>query len=389
MLIKFSMSPLFPIFVLTVMLAEVFGGDADTSKSDRSSRQCESEETPIARKLKMPESPFSYSNIEFPSHFTTSQARRFDNTPSENPVTDHGAALGRVLFYDVRLSANSKVSCGSCHVQTRAFSDPNRFSKGLHGELTDRHAMSLVNLRFVRSARFFWDNRAGNLEAMVLMPIQSNLEMGRKIPDLVDTLNNEPQYAVLFKNAFGDDKATEARIGSALAQFVRSMVSYQSKFDKGIAKVSSARVDFPNFSKEENRGKALFIRNCAVCHMPEGQTAHFSMVAPANTGLDADVLTADGGVGEITLNPLDLGRFKSPSLRNVEVTAPYMHDGRFTTLENVIDHYSDCIKPHPNLDPRIEKLEYTAEQKSDLVAFLKTLTDPKFLSDPKFADPFQ
>ena len=193
----------------------------------------------------------------------------------------------------------------------------------------------------------------------------------------------DEEYAAYFKNAFGDEKVTQERIGKALAQFIRSMVSYQSKFDEGVANAKSVRDDFPSFTPEENRGKALFSRNCAVCHMPEGQSAHFSMVAPANTGLDVDHKFGDGGVGEITLNPRQLGQFKPPSLRNVEVTAPYMHDGRFDTLEKVIDHYSNGIQAHPNLDPRVEKLEYTAKQKTELLAFLKTLTDPKF------ADPFK
>jgi cytochrome c peroxidase len=355
---------------------------SDDSKSNLQNRVS-------ARKITLPEKPFTYANLDLPAHFKTSAANRFDNTPKDNPVTDHGSTLGRVLFYDTRLSANHTVSCSSCHVQKHAFTDPERFSKGFQGERTDRHAMTLVNLRYVRQARFFWDQRAGNLEAMVLLPIQSKLEMGQDLTRLVDALGQDGDYTNLFKNAFGDPAVTKERIGKALAQFVRSMVSYQSKFDEGASKANSVRDEFANFTVQENRGKALFLRNCAICHMPEGQSAHFSMVAPANTGLDADAITGDGGVGEMTLNPRQLGQFKPPSLRNVEVTAPYMHDGRFDALEKVIDHYSDGVKPHPNLDPRVEKLNYTPEQKAELLAFLKTLTDRKFLTDPKFADPFQ
>jgi cytochrome c peroxidase len=166
------------------------------------------------------------------------------------------------------------------------------------------------------------------------------------------------------------------------------MVSYESRYDEGRAAVQAAGGDFPNFTVLENRGKALFLRNCAVCHLPN-QEAHFVMIAPANTGLDDDTRTTDGGVGDITLNPAEMGRFKSPSLRNVEVTAPYMHDGRFSTLEAVLDHYSSGGKDHPNRDRRMQPLKFTRSEEAALVAFLHTLTDRTFLQDPKFSDPFE
>jgi cytochrome c peroxidase len=341
-----------------------------------------------ARTLRLPEKPNNYAAIDLPDHFKTPVAQRFDNTPDDNPVTDHGATLGRVLFYDTRLSANNTVSCGSCHVQKNAFVDPNRFSKGFEGKQTDRHAMSLVNLRYGLRGRFFWDERAASLEEAVLVPIQSKTEMGQDLTKLVEVLAKDDKYAELFKKAFGDDKVTQERIGKALAQFLRSMVSCQSKYDEGLAKVTSVRDDFPNFTVQENKGKALFVNNCALCHLP-GQDTHFSMIGPSNNGLDADVKSTDGGVGDITLNGRQIGLFKSPSLRNVEHTAPYMHDGRFDTLEKVIDHYSKEIKQHPNLDPRVRRLNFTDSEKAALIAFLKTLTDQKFLADPKFSDPFQ
>jgi cytochrome c peroxidase len=340
------------------------------------------------RTLRLPETPDRYREIDLPAHFQTPVARRFDNTPADNPVTDAGATLGRVLFYDTRLSANNTVSCGSCHVQKNAFVDPNRFSKGFEGKPTDRHAMSLVNLRHNTRGRFFWDERARTLEEAVLVPIQSKTEMGQDLTRLVEALAEDKHYPDLFQNAFGDGNVTQERIAKALAQFLRSMVSCQSKYDEGRAKVASVRDDFPNYTVQENRGKALFVRNCAACHLP-GQDAHFSMLVPANNGLDADYKNADNGVGDLTLSGRDLGAFKSPSLRNVEFTAPYMHDGRFDTLEKVIDHYSKEVKPHPNLDPRVRRLNFTDSEKAALVAFLKTLTDQKFLTDPKFSDPFQ
>jgi cytochrome c peroxidase len=344
-----------------------------------------------ARTLRLPETPYRYTDLDLPAHFKTRAARRFDNTPSDNPVTDAGATLGRVLFYDTRLSANNTVACGSCHHQSRAFVDPNRFSKGFEGKLTDRNAPSLVNLRYSPRGRFFWDERVRSLEAQTLMPIQSKTEMGRELPKLVEALRADDRYPELFRKAFGDPEITAGRVSRALAQFLRSLVSYQSKYDEGLGQVLSVRDDFPNFTAEENRGKALFLRSCASCHLPGGQDAHFVLDRPLNNGLDADARkTVDGGVGDITLNAGDLGRFKSPSLRNVELTAPYMHDGRLATLEAVIDHYSRDVKPHPNVDGRVRRrLNLRDADRAALVAFLKTLTDRKFVTDPKFADPFQ
>ncbi|HEX5106799.1 MAG TPA: cytochrome c peroxidase [Vicinamibacterales bacterium] len=341
-----------------------------------------------ARTLRLPETPYQYADIDLPAHFKTAAAQRFDNTPPDNPVTDRGATLGRVIFYDTRLSANNTVSCGSCHVQGRAFVDPNRFSRGFKDGRTDRHAMNLVNLRYHPRGRFFWDERGGNLEEMVLLPAENTLEMGQDVSKLPSILARDPKYPELFRAAFGDPEITRERISRALAQFIRSLVSYQSKYDEGRAAVRAIGDDFPNYTLQENRGKALFMRNCAICHL-ENQEAHFIMLTPVNNGLDEDTRNTDGGVGDITLNPADLGHFKSPSLRNVEVTAPYMHDGRFVTLEAVIDHYSSGGKKHPNKDIRIQPLNFTASEKAALVAFLKTLTDRKFLTDPRFADPFE
>jgi cytochrome c peroxidase len=341
-----------------------------------------------ARTLRLPETPDHYADPELAAHFKTPTAERFDNTPADNPVTDAGATLGRVLFYDTQLSANNTVSCGSCHVQKNAFVDPNRFSKGFDGKKTDRHAMSLVNLRYNLRGRFFWDERAANLEEAVLLPIQNKVEMGQDLPRLMEILARDKHYPGLFQKAFGDDKITPERTGKALAQFVRSLVSFRSKYDEGRGKAASVRDDFANFTVLENRGKALFLRNCAACHLP-GQDAHFAMIAPTSNGLDADYKNSDGGVGDITLNPRQLGVFKSPSLRNVEHTAPYMHDGRFATLEKVIDHYSKEVQQHPNLGPLVRRLNFTDSEKAALIAFLKTLTDQKFLTDPRFSDPFQ
>ena len=343
---------------------------------------------PAARVLRLPATPYQYESLDLPAHFNAPNAQRFDTTPPDNPVTNAGATLGRVLFYDTRLSANNTVSCGSCHVQKHAFVDPERFSRGFAGGRTDRHAMNLVNLRYHPRARFFWDERAGPLETMVLLPIENHLEMGQDLKALPVLLASDAKYRDLFANAFGDPEITTARMGRALAQFIRSMVSYRSRYDVGRAAVPVNTADFENYTPQENRGKALFLRNCALCHLPD-QDAHFVMLEPVNTGLDDDTEHTDGGVADITLNPRQVGQFKSPSLRNVAVTGPYMHDGRFPTLSAVIDHYSTGGKNHPNKDVRIQPLNLTASEKAALLAFLDTLTDPQFLADPKFSDPFQ
>ena len=302
-------------------------------------------------------------------------------------MTDAGATLGRVLFYDTRLSANGSISCGSCHVQKSGFADPKPGSQGFAGGTTDRHAMNLVNLRYHPRGRFFWDERGGNLESMVLLPVENRLEMGQDLTRLPEVLARDERYPGLFKSAFGDSAITKERMARALAQFLRALVSYRSKYDEGRAAVASSKEDFANFTPQENRGKALFLRNCALCHLPD-QDAHFIMIEPVNTGLDEDIVATDGGVGDISLNPREVGFFKSPSLRNVEVTGPYMHDGRFATLDAVLDHYSSGGKNHPIKDVRVQPLHLTSSEKAALVAFLKTLTDPHFLSDPRFSDPF-
>jgi cytochrome c peroxidase len=341
------------------------------------------------RTLRLPEVPYRYADVDLPIHFKQPAALRFDNTPTDNPITDWGATLGRVLFYDTRLSANNTTACGSCHVQAHAFADPNRFSRGFHGGMTDRHAMTIANVRYHPRGRFFWDERGRNLEDMVLMPVENSLEMGLKLDQLPAILSREKRYPELFRQAFGEPTIDAQRISRALAQFLRAMVSYQAQYDHGrAAALGAVGDDFPNFTPQENRGKALFMRNCSLCHLPD-QEAHFIMIEPVNTGLDEDTERSDGGVGDISVNPRDMGRFKSPSLRNVDVTGPYMHDGRFATLDEVLEHYSSGGKKHPNKDVRIQPLHLTNSEKAALIAFLKTLTDQKFLEDPKFSDPFQ
>jgi cytochrome c peroxidase len=329
------------------------------------------------RTPRLPEMPYRYVAIALPAHFEAAHAQ--DNTPRANRLTDAGAALGRVLFYDTQLSANNTTACASCHLQAHAFADSKRFSVGFEGRQTDRHAPNLTGLRYYLRARFFWDERGGNLEEMVLRPVRSAIEMGEDVSRLPQKLARLAYYPELFRRAFGDPAVTERRIARALAQFLRSLVSYRSRYDQGVAPAASVMEPFANFTRQENHGKALFMRNCARCHLP-AEDHHFFGRVPGNNGAERPAAT-DGGLGDVTLNVQDVGVFKSPSLRNVEVAGPYMHDGSLATLEDVIDHYSRNFRPQAPFD-------FTESEKRALVAFLKTLTDHEFLTDPKFSNPF-
>ena len=380
--------------------------DDETTDGDTGA-QTEGYSSAVTDSLALPWPPDSYDDPELPAHFEAVLA--FDNTPADNPTTDAGATLGRVLFFDTTLSANQTVACASCHRQVEGFSDSAVFSEGFDGGLTGRHSMGLSNSRFYASGRFFWDERAATLEEQVLMPIQDQTEMGLTLAELVERVSARRYYPELFEQAFGDSEVTSERIAQALAQYVRAMVSVDSRYDQGLAEAGSALEPFANFSDEENLGKQLFMGpqgGCARCHLapvgappPPGQPpsnqALFFMAEPANNGLDLGTDSDDAGVAGHSGDPDDLGAFKSPSLRNLVERAPYMHDGRFATLEEVIEHYDSGVQPHPNLDQRLRgpggqprQLGLTAQERGALVAFLGTLSDPELLTDPRFADPF-
>lgn len=341
--------------------------------------------------LVLPDSPFNYANILLPNFFLDNDVRNEDNTPNNNQITDNGATLGRVLFYDNNLSRNNTISCASCHIQEHGFADPTALSTGFDGELTSRNSMGLANARFYENGRFFWDERAESLEEQTLVPIQDLVEMGMTLPELEDKLSELDYYSTLFTNAFGDESVTSDRIALALSQFIRSMVSYESKFDEGLAQVNDIDDNFPNFTTSENRGKQLFMSNqtrCFDCHA----TNVFVGDDARNNGLDATI--TDPGVGGITGNNNELGEFKVPSLRNIALTGPYMHDGRFETLEEVIEHYNSGVQNNPNLDNRltqgnnVRRLNLSDDDKQALVDFLNTLTDDEFVNDEKYANPF-
>jgi cytochrome c peroxidase len=364
-------------------------------------------ETPAeSAALELPDELPNYANPAFPDHFDV-ESEGFhgqqsladsDNTPADNPTTDAGAMLGRVLFYDVDLSQNRTVSCSSCHQPEFGFSDDLIKSPGFDGGETGRHSMGLTNARFYGEGRFFWDQRAATLEDQVLMPFQDPVEMGMTLTEVEERVEDRAEYADLFEAAFGDPEISSERVSRALAQFVRSLVSFTSRYDEGRAQVANRSDDFPNFTAEENLGKTLFSSPpplgglaCFVCHQGEG----FIAVEATNNGLDPDSVD-DSGYGGVTGATSDAGTFKVPSLRNVAERAPYMHDGRFSTLEEVIDHYSEGVRAHPNLGVPLgaagsngPQVDLSDEEKGALIAFLNTLSDPEMLADPKFSDPFR
>jgi cytochrome c peroxidase len=328
----------------------------------------------------------NYSNPELPNHMA---AIRQDVNAS---VTDHGATLGRVLFYDTKMSLNNKVACASCHKQENAFADPVKFSKGFDGGLTLRNANSISNLSAQKV--FFWDAREDNLTRMVLQPVKNHIEMGMDNFDALERkLTEVGYYDELFTNAFGDKKITRERMASALDQFLTSMVSGNAKFDK-VEQGTWGGVDLSSLSDQERRGHDIFFgqAGCASCHNGFSPFDQFETQSWADIGLEVNY--TDKGLGE---NQSGMeGMFKVPSLRNVTLSAPYMHDGRFATLEEVVTHYNENIQPSSNLDWRLQggdsqprRLNLSQNQKQDLIAFLGTFTDNQFLTDPKFSDPFK
>ncbi|THD35590.1 MAG: c-type cytochrome [Sphingomonas sp.] len=337
----------------------------------------------------------NYAAPTLPAYFDRT-VKALDNSPASNAVNDRVATLGRVLFYDLRLSTNNRVSCASCHQQAFGFTDPMRFSNGIStAATTDFHAMRLGNLRYWRPGTTFWNRRAANAEAQASHPLHSLVEMGWGGPvhgfdALIRKMDATDYYPDLFAWAFGSRTITEARVQQALAQFVRSLISSSSRWDTGYARVFSPDapnraldVDLPNFSPQENRGRHLFMTGvaqggagCSSCHLPPT----FALAANARSnGLDA---------GETRL-------FKAPSLRNVGLTGPYMHDGRFTTLAQVVDFYDHRVQAGPALDDRLRqgreprRLNLGAADRAALVAFLMTLSDRTLTTDARFGNPFR
>jgi Cytochrome c peroxidase len=301
--------------------------------------------------------------------------------PADNPLTVEGVALGRKLFYEKKLSDNMTISCGSCHRQENGFNDPRPFSAGTDGSLTSRSSMSLVNIGW--SSHFFWDGRKTSIEAQIHDPVVNPFEMRNTWPEVVRRLQNDPEYPELFLKAFGTRKIDSLLVMKAIAQFVRTLVSFNSRFDKFVF-----TFDESVFNESEKRGYLLYNNKAECFHCHTGPLLTDNTFR--NNGLDR--VFKDLGRGSVTKNPADYGKFKVPSLRNIAVQAPYMHDGRFATLEQALGHYNDSIdKNSPGIDFDLTHLNgglrLTPQEFRDLINFLKTFTDSTFLTNPAFSDP--
>ncbi len=324
-----------------------------------------------------------------------------DNTAYQYAaVSSEIGHLGRILFYDKSLSVNNGVSCGSCHKQALAFSDNRQFSTGFENRITSRNTQPIQNLGgfgFGSAGQaLFWDGRHRFLSEMVLEPVGNHIEMGmRSNTDLLIKLSDSPLYGILFQAAYGDSEVTLERISHALAGFVGSMISNNSKFEKSFFSDGGFGSTFNGL---ERLGLDLFIRkyDCMSCHDVISTVGYSEAFGEELVNIGLDAAYADNGAGALNGAASQNGKFKIPNLRNVALTAPYMHDGRFASLEEVIDHYSTGVASHPNLDDRLKDpitgsplvLNISQNEKTALIAFLQTLTDQTFITDPKFSDPF-
>ncbi len=311
--------------------------------------------------------------------------------PADNPMTVEGIALGRKLFYEKRLSDDNSMACASCHVQSPfSFTDKGtRFSTGIDGFQGNRNAMALINLAW--GHKFFWDGRAASLEEQALGPVPNPIEMHQTWTNAVAKLQADTAYPRLFVKAFGICTIDSLHVAMAIAQFERTMISGNSKFDKvgrhETEFTSSELHGFELFSRDKDTVNNIHGADCFHCHQISTRLLDDPIFH--NNGIDS--VFADPGLQAVTGDINDRGKFKAPTLRNIELTAPYMHDGRFATLEQVIDHYNMGGHPSATIDPLMKNvgtgLELSQEEKTDLLNFLKTLTDMDYVNNPAFSEP--
>lgn len=308
--------------------------------------------------------------------------------PADNPMTVEGVELGRRLFYDERLSGDNTLSCSSCHSPAMNFSDSAQFSTGITGQQGNRQSMVLLNLGWQNF--FFWDGRVSTLEQQVLQPVINPIEMNDRWPDVVEELMEDPFYPEMYRKAFGERGIDSVKTAKAIAQFLRTLISGNSRYDKMVRGELT-------FTTDELTGMDLFMRDkdennniaggdCFHCH----GASMFTDNLFHNNGLDATF--SDNGRGSFTGNPNENGKFKAPTLRNIMLTAPYMHDGRFQTIDQVLNHYSSGLQNSPTVDPLMKFVAdggvgLTTLEKNQIIAFLGTLTDSAFISNPAFQDP--
>ena len=318
--------------------------------------------------------------------------------PADNLTTNEGVELGRRLFYDTRLSADNSMSCAGCHKQENAFTDINQFSTGIHGQQGTRNSMALINLTFNQNQQFFWDGRAATIEKQIFEPVRNPIEMASDWNTVVQKIQAESIYPPLFEAAFGSEEIDSVRISKAIAQFLRTIVSFESRFDKwarGEGQLTAQEQNGLNLIQSQTKG------DCFHCHNSADRL--FSRYGHTNNGLDPQSAWSnpgfDFGRSVVTGNASDKAKFKVPTLRNIMLTAPYMHDGRFATMEDVlINHYltggqvSETIDPlmeySPQAMPGNPGLNLTPQDVQDIIAFLHTLTDTELTSNPKFSNPW-
>lgn len=318
-------------------------------------------------------------DLDIPDYFITDLGQ--PEIPEDNPMTEQGIELGRKLFYDPILSRDETVSCATCHLQSNSFSDPDQTSEGVDGLTGTRNSMSISNLMW--NTQLFWDARRTTLEDQAYDPVRNPIEMDNNWTEVVDRLSHHPDYPRLFYQAFGVKEIDSSHVVKAIAQFERTLLTYDSPYDRYFYLGDSTAM-----TASQVNGMNLFFgeTKCFVCH--NGPLMRRNLLK--NNGLDAT--TIDPGYGGVTGLSTDMGLFKIPTLRNIEYTAPYMHDGRFATLEEVIDFYNEGVEDtSPNLSMQMTHfavgLGLTASEKTDLVNFLKALSDPSYLTNPEFSAP--
>jgi cytochrome c peroxidase len=316
-------------------------------------------------------------SFEVPSNFPD-LVYNLDN----NPLTEEGFELGKRLFYEGRLSVNNSIPCAFCHEQAFAFTHHgHNLSHGVNGGIGFRNSQPIQNLGF--QSEFMWDGSASHLDLQPIIPITSHLEMGETLSNVIQKLNSDQSYRQQFKRAFDDGEVNSANMLKALSQFMVMMVSSNSKYDKYVR-----NEDNVTLTPIEMDGLNTFQNKCASCHA----TDLFSDQSYRNNGLTVNPVLNDKGRFLLFENPNDLYKFKVPSLRNVEVSYPYMHDGRFTTLEAVLNFYDSGMFDNGNVDPSLQRgdgsfgISLSAYEKESIIAFLKTLTDNEFLTDERFSE---
>ena len=313
-------------------------------------------------------------DLEIPSNFPDLQQDIANNYPTKN-----GVALGRKLFYDARLSRDNTISCAFCHEQSSAFTHHGHdFSHGIDDQVGNRNAPSIQNMAF--QSEYFYDGASNSIEMLSIVPIHNPIEMDETLPGIAAKLKQDPEYVQLFGSAFDNQQISSANILKALAQFMTIMISSDSRYDKYVRNEMGG-----DLNTQELQGLSLFQNNCASCH----ETDIFTDNSFRNNGLPPNPNLNDLGRETVTGFPNDRYKFKVPSLRNVELTAPYMHDGRFGSLQSVLNFYSNGVQNTQNLDPLMQQhtslgIPLTQAEKEAIIAFLKTLTDDKFITNPEF-----